>query len=288
MPELPEVETVRRQLLKKVVGKKLVGVEVFHSKSVNYDESIEDKLVGKTLDSIERVGKLMIFSFKKESDLFLLAHLKMTGQLFWVDKQGVLNGGGHKVSAADVEEFPGRHTRVAFYFADGGVLYFNDMRLFGFTKLTNKEDLEATKKKFGPEPIDKQFDCEWFVGEVRKKKRSIKAVLLDQTFVAGLGNIYVDEALWLAKVRPNRKADKLTKKEAKAICIAAGKVMKEAIKYGGTTFQHFQDSEGKKGNFTGKLKVFGKQDQPCPRCGSLIKKMREAGRGTHFCPNCQK
>lgn len=288
MPELPEVETVRIQLLSKVVGKKLVSVEVFHEKSVANDQHISKRLTGMQIDDIARVGKLMIFSFRREPDLFLLAHLKMTGQFFFTDKHGRLSGGGHSFSAADVRELPGRHTRVAFRFADGSTLYFNDMRTFGFTKLTDKAGAERAMQAFGPEPIDKKFDIDWFAREVRKKKRSIKAVLLDQSFISGLGNIYVDETLWRAKVRPTRKANALNQSEAKTIAKEAGKVMREAIKHGGTTFQHFENAEGKKGNFSKRLKVFGKQGQPCPHCGGLIKKIREAGRGTHFCPKCQR
>ena len=288
MPELPEVETVRVQLLGTVVGKTIMGVEVFHAKTVAHDKTIGKRLVGAQIDDIARVGKLMIFSFRREPDLFLLAHLKMTGQFFYADKKGRLAGGGHSVSAADVRELPGRHTRVAFHFAGGSTLYFNDMRTFGFTKLTDKAGAERAVQAFGPEPIDKNFDVDWFVREARKKKRSIKALLLDQSFVSGLGNIYVDETLWRAMLRPTRKTNTLSKTEAKAIAKEAGKVMREAIKHGGTTFQHFEDAEGKKGNFSRRLKVFGKQGQPCPRCGSLIKKIREAGRGTHFCPGCQK
>lgn len=287
MPELPEVETVRRQLADKVVGKTIKAVEVFHSKSVDHDEAIEDRLIGKTIAGIDRVGKLMIFSFKNQSDLFLLVHLKMTGQFFYDDGDGV-SGGGHSMTEADVAEFPGRHTRVAYYFTDDSALYFNDMRLFGYTKIATAAEVAATKDRFGPEPIADDFDCEKFSEALRKKKAIVKAVLLDQSFIAGLGNIYVDEALWRAKVRPTRRANKVTRKEAAELCIAAGDVMKESIKVGGTTFQHFKDTGGKNGNFTDYLKVFGQQGKSCPRCGGIIKKIRAAGRGTHYCPKCQK
>ncbi len=289
MPELPEVETVRLQLLNKIVGKCINGVEVFHAKTVAHDSTIEDRLVGKTIADIDRIGKLLIFSFKNESDLFLLAHLKMTGQFFFVEKSGeVATGGGHSMTAADVSEFPGRHTRVAYYFSDGSALYFNDMRLFGYTKLADSETVKKAKAGFGPEPIDEAFDIDWFVTELRKKKTVVKAALLNQAFVAGLGNIYVDEALWRAKVRPTRRANKVTKGEAAAIAAASGDVMREAIAFGGTTFQNFKDTGGENGNFTDFLNVFGKHGGKCPRCGETIKKIRCAGRGTHYCPGCQK
>ena len=256
-------------------------------KTVDHNLKIAKTLTGKTIEDIDRVGKLMIFSFGGEKDLFLLAHLKMTGQFFFVDKKGDTTGGGHSLSPADLH-LPGRHTRVAFHFTDSSTLFFNDMRLFGYTKLVNAKTVAVARSGFGPEPIDPEFDCMWFATEIKKKKALIKAALLDQSFVAGLGNIYVDEALFRAKVRPTRRANTLTKKEAAALCVASGDVMKESIAVGGTTFQHFVDTGGENGNFSDYLQVFGKQGTPCGRCGTLIKKIRCAGRGTHFCPGCQK
>jgi formamidopyrimidine-DNA glycosylase len=287
MPELPEVETVRLQLKHKVLGKAIDTVEVFHMKTVAHDRSIGKRLTGKTIADIDRIGKLLIFSFIGENDLFLLAHLKMTGQFFFVDKKGVTTGGGHSITAADIK-LPHRHTRVAFHFTDNAILYFNDMRLFGYTKLANKKEVVEARKGFGPEPIDPEFDFDWFAEKLKRRNTPIKAVLLDQSFVAGLGNIYVDEALWRAKVKPERKANTLTKKEAAAIAAASRDVMLESIKVGGTTFKDFSDTAGHAGNFTNYLKVFGKQNTPCERCGGIIKKIRVAGRGTHYCPKCQK
>lgn len=287
MPELPEVETVRLQLKSKIVGKTISSVEVFHDKSIKGDNNIEDRLRNKTISNIDRIGKLMIFSFVGEDNLFLLAHLKMTGQFFFVDREGGIAGGGHSVAATDLN-LPGRHTRVTIHLKDRTSLHFNDMRIFGYLKLTNKKGLEVAKARFGPEPIHPEFDSEWFYEKLKKRKAPIKAVLLDQTFIAGLGNIYVDEALWRAKVKPTRRSDKVTKKEAVALATASGDVMRESIAVGGTTFQHFKDTDGRKGNFTQHLKVFGKQEQACERCGNAIKKIRVAGRGTHYCSRCQK
>lgn len=287
MPELPEVETVRLQLLNKVVGKTIESVEVFHSKTTNYDEGIEEKLTGQTIADIDRVGKLLIFSFVHEADLFLLAHLKMTGQFFYVDAGHEVTGGGHSMTATDID-LPMKHTRVAFHFTDHTTLYFNDMRLFGYLKVTDARGVAQARAGFGPEPISDQFDCGWFADRLRKRKTPVKAALLDQSFIAGLGNIYVDEALWRAGVRPTRRADRVTKVEAARLCRAAGDVMKESIAVGGTTFQHFKDTGGENGNFTDYLKVFGQHGTICERCGSTIKKIRCAGRGTHYCPGCQK
>ena len=192
------------------------------------------------------------------------------------------------MSPKDSRELPGRHTRSAFYFTDGSSLYFNDMRLFGYTKLANANEVMKAKTGYGPEPIDPEFDCQWFVTEVRKRKALIKAVLLDQKFVAGLGNIYVDEALWRAKVRPTRRANTLTKTEAGRLCKEAGAVMIEAIAVGGTTFKDFTHTDGEQGNFSNYLQVYGRQGSDCSRCGTIIEKIRVAGRGTHYCPGCQK
>ncbi|MDA8596928.1 bifunctional DNA-formamidopyrimidine glycosylase/DNA-(apurinic or apyrimidinic site) lyase [Candidatus Pacebacteria bacterium] len=287
MPELPEVETVRIQLSAAVVGQEISGVEVFHAKTVAHDDAIEDRLVGKTIAAVDRVGKLLIFSFVDEADLYILAHLKMTGQFFYIQADGDITGGGHSMTG-ELAEFPNAHTRSAFYFTDGSALYFNDMRLFGYTKLATAAEVETARAGFGPEPIDPDFDCEWFSATLRKKKTPVKAALLNQSFVAGLGNIYVDEALWRAKVRPTRRADRVRKAEAAALCAAAGDVMSESIAVGGTTFQHFKDTGGQNGNFTDYLQVFGQQGQACSRCGEMIKKIRCAGRGTHYCPGCQR
>lgn len=305
MPELPEVETVRLQLKYKVIGKTVKAVEVFHQKSVAHNNQIGKVLAGKTVADIARVGKLLIFSFRKEADLFLLAHLKMTGQFFYIGKKGEVVGGGHApqgyfhfssrstpeklgpMTAAD-RQLPGKHTRVAFHFTDSTTLFFNDMRLFGYTKLANKQEVATARKGFGPEPIDPEFDIDVFVKGIQKRKAPIKAVLLDQSFVAGLGNIYVDEALWRAKVHPTRLGSAVTAKEARLIAKSATDVLHESIAVGGTTFQHFVDAEGNPGNFSNHLQVFGKQKTPCPRCKKLIEKTRVAGRGTHFCPKCQK
>lgn len=287
MPELPEVETVRLQLRRGVIGKTIKTVEVFHNKTVANDETIEDKLIGKTIADIDRIGKLMIFSFVGVADMYLLAHLKMTGQFFMVTPRGVA-GGGHSMTVADTRDLPGRHTRVAYYFTDDTALYFNDMRLFGYTKLASKAEVLKARSGFGPELIDPLFDDAWFVERIRKRQTPVKAALLDQSFVSGLGNIYVDEALWRVGVRPMRRANRLTKKEALALRAAARDVMLESIAVGGTTFQHFVDTGGQNGNFTDYLKVFGKQGTACMRCGATILKTRCAGRGTHYCSGCQK
>jgi formamidopyrimidine-DNA glycosylase len=288
MPELPEVETVRLQLLHKLRGKTISGVTIYHPKTTAGDAKFAKRITGQTIDHIDRIGKLLIFCFKKQTDLFMLGHLKMTGQFFFVDTEGAVIGGGHSMTEGDGSGFPHKHSRLAIHFGTAGTLYFNDMRLFGYLKLATADELTVIKAKYGPEPIQADFDIPQFTASLKKRKTSIKAVLLNQSFVAGLGNIYVDEALWRAKIAPTRRADKLTEKEAKLLAKSAGDVMNESIEVGGTTFQHFVDSDGNVGNFTQYLKVFGKQGTPCPRCKTEIIKIRCAARGTHYCPGCQK
>lgn len=285
MPELPEVETVRLQLLHKTRGKTIAQVEVFHPKTVIHDKTIGKKLAGLTISGIDRVGKLLIMHFE-DSTHHLLAHLKMTGQFLFVDKSGV-SGGGHTLSATDTT-LPNKHTRVAFHFTDKSVLYFNDMRLFGYTKIATPAEVAAARAHFGQEPIAPDFDIEAFAKGAKKRNAPIKAILLDQTFIAGLGNIYVDETLFRAGVQPMSKGTSLSLPRLRSIASHARDVLSEAIAVGGTTFQHFTDTGGDAGNFTDYLRVFGKQNTPCQVCGTLIVKTRCAGRGTHYCPKCQK
>ncbi len=286
MPELPEVETVRLQLWRQIRGKTISAVEVRHVKSVRDDNVFAKKLSQLTIEDIDRVGKLLIFSFKGQPDLFLLVHLKMTGQLFLVDKKGKRQAeGGHETGLDDT--LPNRHTRVVIDFVEGPKLFFNDQRIFGYLSLTDKKGLERARSRFGPEPHQGALDFTYFFNRLQKSGRNLKALLLDQSFIAGLGNIYVDEALFRAGLNPTRLAREVTVTEAQKLMREAGKVLNEAIKQGGTTFQSFKDSTGQKGNYSQKLKVFGRHGQPCPRCGHTIVKTRVAGRGTHFCPECQ-
>lgn len=287
MPELPEVETVRRQLIEHVVGKTIRSVEVFHAKSANQDEDFEDALIGKTIAGIDRVGKLLIFSFQKQADLYMLAHLKMTGQFFYIHSQGA-SGGGHTYQQKEILTLPNLHTRIHYSFSDDSSLYFNDMRIFGYNKLVNAQALQKAKEPFGPEPNSPEFSISDCSKLLRARKGNIKALLLNQSIIAGLGNIYVDETLFKAKVLPTRSSDTLTTSEAKLLCEAMSAILKKAIEVGGTTFQHFKDTGGKHGNYRDYLQVFGRQGQQCTLCGTTIQKTRVAGRGTHFCPNCQR
>lgn len=289
MPELPEVETVRLQLLQVLKGKTIDWVEELHKKTTRDTQQFADRLHGKQFVDITRVGKLLIFAFADDST-FLLAHLKMTGQFFYVDHDEQVVGGGHSLDDKSLlhNNWPHKHTRTAFYLTDGTALYFNDMRLFGYLKLVTAREKDTIIKKFGPEPHSVEFDDAAFIARLQKRRVSIKAALLDQSLIAGLGNIYVDETLWRAKIAPDRRANTLSQEEIVSIRRYAKKVLNEAIGAGGTTFRSFSDTAGKAGSYMKKLKVFQKNGQPCSRCGTRIIKTRVAGRGTHWCPQCQK
>lgn len=288
MPELPEVETVRRQLQKLITGQTIKTVEVLSDKQVCHNENFEQQLIGKVFSNIDRIGKLLIFSFKDYPDLFLLGHLKMTGQLLVVDRRGQLSGGGHTFKrGTEIVELPNRHTRIILNLADDMTLYFNDLRKFGYLKTVNKAQLEEISSRFGPEPISDQFDFDQFYETLQSSSTPIKVLLLDQKRVGGLGNIYVDETLWHAGVLPTRASNSISKSESDLIAKWSGQVLIDSIQAGGTTFKDFADTTGQHGNYRDYLKVFGRSGELCMKCDSLIEKIKFRGRGTHYCPQCQ-
>lgn len=291
MPELPEVETIRRDL-SALIGKKIIALNIINPKTASHSAAFfASALVGKKLVEIERRGKLLILVFPR--DLFLLIHLKMTGQLIYQSKNKKIVG-GHSLAVGSYEksvggELPNKHTRAVFYFSGGGELFFNDLRKFGYLKLVNGAALkEILEKGYGPEPLTPEFTASRLKEILKTKKTNIKAVLLNQKFIAGLGNIYVDESLFAAKIRPTRLANSLKPKEVEKLFKEINKLIKKAIEYRGTTFSNYVDSKGQKGNFSSLLKVYGKSKSACPVCGTDILKIKLAGRGTHYCPNCQK
>lgn len=227
------------------------------------------------------------------TDKHLLFHLKMTGQLIFIHGDQAL-AGGHSLAGASFQDavggkLPNKFTRAIFSFADGSQLFFNDLRKFGYIKLVNGAELtRILKDNYGPEPLDKEFNSNWLKEIFAKRTAPIKAVILDQKLIAGLGNIYADESLFLAGINPNRSANSLKPAEIKALNLAIVSIIKQAIKARGTTFRNFVDGQGRKGNFVNYLRVYQRQGQPCPRCGRPLQKMKVRGRGTHYCQYCQK
>lgn len=290
MPELPEVETVRADLALALKNKKIITLEILSKKSAQPStEFLLKNLPGSSFLGAERIGKLLIFPLNKK--LFLLVHLRMTGQLIYVDGS-VLKGGGHsdhgKIEKFSEIKLPNKHTRIIIKLSEGVSLYFNDLRKFGFLRLVDEKGLLATKKSFGVEPLAKEFSPAYLAKLLAGKKQKIKPFLLDQKFIAGLGNIYVDESLFAAKIRPDRSVNSLSPLEIKNLHQAIQKIIKKAIKLRGTTFSNYLDSRGRKGNFSGQLQVYGRGGKNCLVCNKKILKTKLFGRGTHFCEHCQK
>ena len=286
MPELPEVETIRRGLSANIVGKKINGVQIKKSNLVrNTDRFFVTTLQNNSFAKIDRIGKLLIFELKKGNWL-LLVHLKMTGQLIY-SSADVLLAGGHNWPLVS-DKLPNKFSHVIFSFSDGSSLFYNDLRQFGYLRLIKKKDRGLIETKFGIEPGQKNFTWQNFAKIFVGKKTKIKALLLNQQLIAGLGNIYVDEICFRAGVRPDRNVDKLQEKELKKIFKATDYIIKKAIAKKGTTFSDYRDAENKKGNFSFYLKVYGRKGEQCFSCQGQIEKIKLAGRGTHFCLNCQK
>ncbi len=286
MPELPEVETVRRSLKPHIVGKRIESVEVFHPKTVRFTPDFVQKLQNQTFGPIRRRAKLLMFSFEKMEEV-MCAHLKMTGQFFY-QKESFMDGGGHSLTDSSLF-LPHKHTRVIFSLDDGSKLYFNDMRLFGYLKLVDRSELERVEAGYGIEPLTEGWNWDSFDRVFHNRKTNVKALLLNQSLVAGLGNIYVDEVCHLAGVRPNRLASSLSVEEKKKLFEGCEEILDRAVKLGGTTFQYYRDADGQRGKFSDELKVFAREGELCLRCSKeMISKIRVAGRGTHFCKTCQE
>ncbi len=271
MPELPEVETVVRYLRPVLTGKTIASLtaengyeKVFYPQS---QQEICSVVRGREIRQVSRRAKYILFRLENG---WLTIHLRMTGRLLF----------------RLTEEDKQAHLTARFRFTDKTQLFFKDYRKFG--RIHFHTDYEKLETRLGPEPLSDAFSATWFYRALQNKKRSIKALLLDQSFLAGLGNIYVDEALWQARIHPGRPACDISRVKANRLRKTIREILARAIKHQGTTIINFYFGECKSGNFRDYLMVFGKQGQPCPRCGSEIRKIREAQRGTHICPRCQK
>ena len=287
MPELPEVETVRRGLSGLIIHKKVAKVLHDTAKSFpNADHDVEQFLIGAKITDIRRRAKVLMIDLS--TDYTLLVHLKMTGQLVYVAPI-VRFGAGHP-SDSLVGTLPDKSTRVTLTFDDGSNLYFNDQRKFGWMRLLPTIEIPNIDfmKKVGPEPLDADFTAAQFSERFKRRaKTSIKAAILDQTVVAGVGNIYADEALWGAKIHPKRTVASMTPKEFEKLYHELRAVMNLAIEKGGSSNHTYVNAEGKKGSYMNFARVFRREGLACPRCGTTIEKIRVAGRGTHICPYCQ-
>lgn len=286
MPELPEVETVRRGLRDLIIGLKVMTVDHDNSKSFpNAAHDVQAFLIGATITDVRRRAKVLLIDLS--TDYTLVIHLKMTGQMVYRGK--AVFGAGHPNESL-IGELPDRSTRVTLSFTDGSHLYFNDQRKFGWMRLLPTLEVSEIDfmKKVGPEPLEAEFTAEEFEGRFKRRANtSIKAALLDQTVVAGVGNIYADESLWGAKVHPKRLVKTVASDEFAAIYRELRDVMTLAIEKGGSTDRNYVSAEGKRGSYLDFARAFRREGKPCPRCGETIIKFKAAGRGTHICPHCQ-
>lgn len=286
MPELPEVETVRRGLLKLIIGKVVAAVEHDTPKAFpNAVKDVNEFLIHASITDIRRRAKVLMIDLS--TGYSLVVHLKMTGQMVYVGD--VRFGAGHP-SDSLVNVLPDRSTRVTLTFTDGTKLYFNDQRKFGWMRLMPTVEIPNIDfmKKVGPEPLEAEFTAAEFAERFKRRARSnIKAALLDQSVVAGVGNIYADESLWGAKIHPQRLVASITEDEFATLFHELRAVMNLAIEKGGSSNHTYVNAEGKKGSYMDFARAFRREGQPCPRCGTTIEKLRVAGRGTHICPYCQ-
>ncbi len=272
MPELPEVETVRRQLAKRLEGARLVDLEVWRSgREFPRGEGFIEALIGRGVISIERRAKLLVWRFENETAL--TAHLKMTGRFVFVSE-------GYERQ---------KHDRICFVFEREGeriFLVWADVRQFGFLKLVSSEELKEVLDGYGPEPLGVSVEelAKCFTG---RSTRSIKALLLDQTVLAGVGNIYADEACYRAGIRPMRMAMKVTANERLRLAQEVQTILTESIAQQGTSANDYVDTQGEKGGFLELLRVYGREGEPCRMCQQPIIRVVHVQRGTHYCANCQ-
>lgn len=286
MPELPEVETVRRGLSELIIGKVISG-EVHDTEKgfPNAPADVKRFLIGASIIDVRRRAKVLMIDLS--TDYSLLIHLKMTGQLVFVGETRF--GAGHPNDSL-INELPDKSTRVTLSFEDGSKLFFNDQRKFGWMRLIPTIEIPniSFMQKVGPEPLSADFTANDFIQRLaRRPKTNIKAALLDQSVVAGIGNIYADESLWGAKVHPKRLVSSLTQAEMELLYQEMREVMNLAVEKGGSSNHTYVNAEGKKGSYMDFARVFRREGLTCPRCGTTIEKLRVAGRGTHICPYCQ-
>lgn len=281
MPELPEVQTIAAGLNRYLRGKEIAAVSADTPKLFPNDPHLVNmNLLNSRIETVERRGKAMIISLS--SGYALVIHLKMTGQLVFEAAE--------RLSELP-EPMPGRFTHVVFAFSDGSHLYYNDQRKFGWIKLLPLEEAFELKflKEMGAEPLTAEFSSKYLREKLSKRQNTcIKAALLDQKVVAGIGNIYADESLFLAGILPMRTAGSLKSGEIKALCLNIKKVLQLSIELGGSSRKDYVNAIGQKGDYLDQAYVYGRENQPCRSCGRLIEKIKLAGRGTHFCRKCQK
>ncbi len=274
MPELPEVQTVVTGLNKVLKDKKIKSIHIYNDTVIGFPETNEfiNKCEGKTIESLSRRGKYIIIHFKEPSER-LVVHLRMSGKLLYKKR----------------EENRDKHTHVVFEFNDNTDLRFNNVRKFGRLYLIDEQNVDkaGNLNNLGVEPLSDKFTLESFKEMLQNRRGMIKPLLMNQEFIAGIGNIYADEALFLSQIRPNKKANVLSDKEIENLYYEIRKILKKGIKMGGTSVSDYVNALGKAGKFQNKLNVYKKEGEKCPNCEDEIVKKKVSGRTARFCPNCQ-
>ena len=292
MPELPEVEVVRLGLAEKLPGRVVHSVSVRKPLVLQTPEEIfTQRLVGQKIKSVKRRGKYLPIYLEEEC---LLVHLGMTGQLTFWDPEKPNSKGFYRQPETGLERTRQHdvdgHTHLTVWFADGTALHYRDVRQFGKIWLLKMDELSGFSRlsKLGPEPLGPAFTLDRFSAAIRYRKRSIKGLLLDQHVLAGVGNIYADEALFCAGIRPNWMASQLTGKARSRLFRAIPGVLQKGIDLGGTSIKDYIDSDGVRGSNQERLWVYGRTGEPCRVCETKILRIKVAGRSSHYCPQCQR
>lgn len=287
MPELPEIQTIVNDLSRKVLRQKIKQVEIRLPKIVKGSKrDFQTVLLGNSLQKVVRRGKYIVFQLAA-GNKYLVAHLRLTGQIIYV-RGGKITAGGHSIGH-DSFDLPNPHTHLIIHFQDGSDLFYNDQRQFGFWQIADAAALRTLEDKLGIDPLSSDFTLPVFQKMLAGKKGSIKAFLLNQKHIAGIGNIYADESCFRAYILPSRAINTLTVAEIKKLHQAIRSVLRLAVKHRGTTFHDYVDAEGRQGEFVDFLYVYGREGEKCRRCRKgIIKKTKVAGRGTRYCPVCQK
>jgi len=278
MPELPEVETIKRQLNNFIVGKKIKKIEIRLPKIVQLMAPIKFKSLfqGTTIKKVSRRGKVLIISLNNNYSLVI--HFKLTGQIIFIPPR-------------DINQKIDKHTHLIYYFDDNSCLIHNDIRQFGYVRpiKTNELDEYFAGQNFGPEPLEKDFTLKKFIELLKHKpNQKIKPLLIDQTFISGIGNIYSQEICFCAKILPTRLIKTLADRDIKNIYKCLKQILKNSIKYRGTSSDTYLDAQGKEGDYVPRLRVYGREGKKCFRCGGMVKKITLAERGTSYCPSCQR
>lgn len=273
MPELPEVETVKRTLNNLILNKTIRDIDIFYNKIIRNktDQEFKELLIGRSIDDIDRYGKYLIFNL---GDISLISHLRMEGKYF----------------IRNADEPKEKHEHIIIYFTDGSTLRYHDTRKFGTMDIVNKDMVfkKSPVTKLGPEPFSKDMTFKYLKEKLSKKSIAIKSALLDQTIMTGLGNIYVDEVLFLTRLHPTTPSNKVSNNDIKNLITNSIKVLSKAINLGGTTIRSYTSSLGVTGRFQNELNVHTKEGEHCSVCNTIIQKTKVNGRGTYYCENCQK